>query len=188
MSLAAFRFRRGWGGAAVSLGVSEGTREATGPRVFSGGAFSAGNSASTVDPGLLGSSTVVYVFGGIIPSGQGRRPHGRQDQLTPGVTPWRLRGRGFVRTQGPPGRPERGRGWAAFSPELLQAPSLPGLQPTCPLGRGHWRGGPPRGLKVRLPAASFRPAPREGGPSLSPTLASTAHLPVSQRVLRKRRP
>lgn len=54
MSWAAFRFRRGWGGAAVSLGVFEGTREASGARVFSGGAFSAGHSASTVDRDSLG--------------------------------------------------------------------------------------------------------------------------------------
>ena len=142
MSSAAFLFRRGWGGAAISLGVFEGTREAPGARVFSGGAFSAGSSASAVDPGFPGSSTVVRVFGGIVPSGQGRSPHWRQDRLTTGVTPWRLRGRGFFRTQGPPGRPERGRGWAAFSPELLQAPSLPGLPPPRPLGRGHRREGP----------------------------------------------
>lgn len=143
-SWAAFRFRRGWGGAAVSLGVFEGTREASGARVFSGGAFSAGHSASTVDRDSLGHP-LWFVFGGIVPSGQGRSPHWRQDGLTMGVTPWWLRGHGFVRTQGPPGRLERGREWVAFSPELLQAPSLPGLLQPCPLGRGHQRGGPPGG-------------------------------------------
>ena len=153
MSWAAFRFRRGWGRAAVSLGVFEGTREATRALHF------------------LWERVFCWEF---------------SIYCRPGLT--RVIHPGVVRTQGPPGRPVRGRGWAAFSPELLQAPSLPGLPPPQPPGEGSPARGGPGGLKVRLPAASFQSC----SPGRRPLSVASSRIHGASarptRVLHKRQP